>query len=84
MPQDTWAAGSSILLFHCHQYQIHCNITILHTYAVYNSYITVGVRYLCYYTELRMTVNNKDMPQLSVITNICYCDTTGLIPTYEL
>ena len=37
-----------ILLVHCHQYQIHCSMTILHTYIVCYSYITVEVGY---YTE---------------------------------
>ena len=32
-----------ILLLHCHQYQIHCSMTILHTYTICYSYITVGV-----------------------------------------
>ena len=45
----------------CHQYQIHCSRTTLHTYAACYSYITVGVGYICYYTELRMNVNNNDM-----------------------
>ena len=45
-----------ILLLHCHQYQIHCSMTILYTYTVCYNYITVGVGYLCYYTELRMSV----------------------------
>ena len=38
-----------ILLVHCHQYQIHCSsmtLTILHTYAVCYSYITVGIMLL--------------------------------------
>ena len=37
-----------ILLVHCHQYQIHCSMTILHTYSVWYSYIIVGVGH---YTE---------------------------------
>ena len=40
-----------ILLVNSQQYQIHCSMTILHTYAVCYSYVTVGVGYLCYYTE---------------------------------
>ena len=35
-----------ILLFQCHHYQIHCSMSILHTYAVCYSYIIVGVGYL--------------------------------------
>ena len=44
-----------ILLFQCHQYQIHCRMTILYTFAICYSFIAVGVGYLCYYTESRMS-----------------------------
>ena len=46
-------------------------MSILHTYAVRYSYVTVGVEYLCYYTESeakpRTSVNNKDILQLSTV-----------------
>ena len=52
-----------IFLVHCHQYQIHFSMTILHTYAVCYSYITVRVGYFCYYTESeakpKTSVNKK-------------------------
>ena len=41
-----------ILLFHCYQYQTHCSMTVLHTYTVCYSYITVGVEYLCFVITL--------------------------------
>ena len=52
-----------ILLLNCHQYQIHCSMTILHTYTVCYSYITVGVSAL----SLRKSVNSKDILQLATV-----------------
>ena len=63
-----------ILLVHCHQYQIHCSMTILHTCTVCYGYITVGVGYTL---SLRKSVNNKDILQLDT-------DISGLFPTLKI
>ena len=59
-----------ILLFHCHQYQTHCSMTILHTYTVCYSYV--------YHSCSRMSLLLQSWGRV-LITKICYCNITGLI-----